>query len=220
MGRPQFSHVGSKVGKFYVKLPTRHTVNMYVMVELICNPLTSSLLRLEFIVMCCKRRSVHETVVTKDAWILNHSSGRKTLKITGNLQLLLLLPSPLPYINDLLNYFKRLRPIHNLRLLWTFGCLNVYLKERGRAVAQAVSRWLPTGAARVRPRVWSCGICGGQSGAGAGFLRVLRFPLQIFIPPISPQSPSSIIWGWYNRPVVGAVPSGLSLTPLIIIKNT
>jgi hypothetical protein len=31
--------------------------------------------------------------------------------------------------------------------------------------------------------------CGEQSGAGAGFLRVLRFPLPIFIPPVSPQSP-------------------------------
>jgi hypothetical protein len=61
----------------------------------------------------------------------------------------------------------------------------------GRAIAQAVSRWLPTAAARV----WSSGICSGQSGAGAGFLRVLRFPLPIFIPPITPQSPSSIICG-------------------------
>jgi hypothetical protein len=32
------------------------------------------------------------------------------------------------------------------------------------------SRWLPTAAARVRARVWSSGICGGQNGAGAGFL--------------------------------------------------
>jgi hypothetical protein len=74
-----------------------------------------------------------------------------------------------------------------------------------RAIAQAVSRWLPTAAAWVRARVWSCGICGGQSGAGAGFLRVLRFPQPIFIPPIAPQSPSSIIWGLYNRPEVAAV---------------
>jgi hypothetical protein len=66
---------------------------------------------------------------------------------------------------------------------------------RGRAIAQAVSRWLTTAAARVRARVWSSGICGGQDGAGAGYLRVLRFPLPIFIPPITPQSPSSIIWG-------------------------
>jgi ribosomal protein S14 len=39
----------------------------------------------------------------------------------------------------------------------------------GRAVAQAVSRWLPTAAARVRIRA-ACGVCGGQSGTGAGFL--------------------------------------------------
>jgi hypothetical protein len=40
---------------------------------------------------------------------------------------------------------------------------------------QAISRWLPTAAARFR----------------------------------APQSPSSVIWGWYNRPIVAAVPSGL-----------
>jgi hypothetical protein len=56
-------------------------------------------------------------------------------------------------------------------------------------------------------------------GAGAGFLQVLRFPLPIFIPPIAPQSTSSIIWDLYNRPEVAAVPSGLSPTPLIIIIN-
>jgi hypothetical protein len=53
--------------------------------------------------------------------------------------------------------------------------------SQGRAIAQAVSRWLPTAAARVRSRVWWDGICGGQNGAGAG---LLRFPLPIFIPPI------------------------------------
>jgi hypothetical protein len=40
----------------------------------------------------------------------------------------------------------------------------------GVSIAQAVSRWLPTAAARVRARVWSSGICGGQNGAGADFL--------------------------------------------------
>jgi hypothetical protein len=79
------------------------------------------------------------------------------------------------------------------------------VKLLGRAIAQAISCRLPTAAARVR----SCGICGEQSGAGASILRVLRFPL-----PFAPQSPASIIWGWYNRPVVAAVPSGLRLTPL------
>jgi hypothetical protein len=57
----------------------------------------------------------------------------------------------------------------------------------GRAIAEAVTRWLPTSAVRVQSRVWSSGICGGQSGVGTGFLRVLRFPLP-FIPPNSPFS--------------------------------
>jgi hypothetical protein len=62
------------------------------------------------------------------------------------------------------------------------------MADKGRAIAQAVSRWLPTAEARVRARVLSIGICGRQSGAGSGFLRVLRFPLPIFIPPNSPSS--------------------------------
>jgi hypothetical protein len=65
-----------------------------------------------------------------------------------------------------------------------------------------------------------CGICGGQTGAGAGFLRVLWFLLPIFIPPVAPQSPSSIIWGSYNKPEVAAVPIQLSPTPLIIQFNS
>jgi hypothetical protein len=76
----------------------------------------------------------------------------------------------------------------------------------------AVSRQLPTEAARVRAWVWSCGICGGRSGAGAGFLRVFRFSSIIFIPPTAPQLPSSNIWGWHNRSEVAAVPSGLKKT--------
>jgi hypothetical protein len=35
---------------------------------------------------------------------------------------------------------------------------------------------LPTATTRVRAQVRSYGICGGQSGTGAGFLRVFRFP--------------------------------------------
>jgi hypothetical protein len=72
----------------------------------------------------------------------------------------------------------------------------------GCAIAQAVSRRLPTSAAWVRAQVGSCGICGGQSGTGAGFLRVLWFPLPNRIPPIAPQS-SSIIWGCYDTPNSG-----------------
>jgi hypothetical protein len=50
--------------------------------------------------------------------------------------------------------------------------------EKGRAVAQAVSRWLSTAVAWVQTRFYSCGVCGGQSGAGTGFLLVLGFPCQ------------------------------------------
>jgi hypothetical protein len=66
--------------------------------------------------------------------------------------------------------------------------IKLVIERRGRAIAQAVSRWLPSAAARVRTRVWSSGICGRQSGVGAGLLRTLRFRLSIFIPPNSPSS--------------------------------
>jgi hypothetical protein len=37
-------------------------------------------------------------------------------------------------------------------------------------------------------RIMSCGICGGQSGTGAGFLQVLRFPSSVLIPPAALHS--------------------------------
>jgi hypothetical protein len=58
----------------------------------------------------------------------------------------------------------------------------------GRAIAEAVSRWPPTAAARVRARVWP---------SGAGFLRVLRFPLPIHSTKFSILT---ITRGKYNRP--------------------
>jgi hypothetical protein len=86
--------------------------------------------------------------------------------------------------------------------------------RRGRAIAQVTSRRLPTETAQVRTRVSSCEIFGGQSGTGI-FSEYFGFP----IPPIAPQSSASIIWGGYNRPIVAAVPSGLSLTPPQEIKK-
>jgi hypothetical protein len=83
------------------------------------------------------------------------------------------------------------------------------MSSSGRSIAQAVSRWLPTAAAYVRVSA-ACGVCGGQSGTGAGFLLVLRFPLPI-IPPISPSSysPGAGTIGL----LVSAVPSGPNWTP-------
>jgi hypothetical protein len=70
----------------------------------------------------------------------------------------------------------------------------------GRAVAQAVSRWLPTSAARVRFQA-ACGVCGGQSGTGCTFS------------PSTSVSPANhhytnffniiITLGWHSRPIGG-----------------
>jgi hypothetical protein len=66
-----------------------------------------------------------------------------------------------------------------------------------------VSHRLPTAAARVRAQVGSCGICGGQSGSGAAFLRVFWFPLLI-ITPTAPQPSSGV--GTVGE-IVAGVPS-------------
>jgi hypothetical protein len=92
------------------------------------------------------------------------------------------------------------------------------IRYRGCAIAQAVSRWLLTAAARVRGRglvmwdlwwtKWRCGRFSPSTSVSPANLHSTNFSII------------TIIWGWYNRPVVAAVPSGLSLTPLtIIIKN-
>jgi hypothetical protein len=57
----------------------------------------------------------------------------------------------------------------------------------GRAIAQAVVAGFSPRRPGFDPESGQVG-CGGQSGAGAGFLRVLRFPLPIFILPNSPSS--------------------------------
>jgi hypothetical protein len=82
----------------------------------------------------------------------------------------------------------------------------------GRAIAQAVRRRFRTAAARVQAQFRSCEICGGESGTGAGFLRGLRFPLPVLIPPTAPHS-SSVIRGWYNMPVSGGRTKWTQVSP-------
>jgi hypothetical protein len=96
------------------------------------------------------------------------------------------------------------------RTVWLALDLPWFLMDR--TVTHSASRYLLTEAAQVRGKVRSYGICGRQSGTGAGFLWVLRFPLPL-IPPTAPYPSSSIIRCLYNRPNSGRRPSGLSLTP-------
>jgi hypothetical protein len=90
----------------------------------------------------------------------------------------------------------------NILTCWSYTQLTYELLYVGRAIAQEVSRRLPTATARVRAQDRSCEICGGQSGTGTGFLRVLRFPLPILIPPTAPRW-SSIVRDPLNRAIIG-----------------
>jgi hypothetical protein len=81
------------------------------------------------------------------------------------------------------------------------------LFHEGRAIAQAVSRWLPIAADRVRDRVLSC-------GAGAGFLRVFGFPCQSSFHQLLHNHPHLSSGACTIGPEMAAVPSGLSPTPL------
>jgi hypothetical protein len=102
-----------------------------------------------------------------------------------------------------------------MKTSWPLRQINTWTRKHtsmiaiDRAIAQAISRWLSNAAARVRAQVRSSAICGGQSGGGADFSRVLRFPLSIFIPPNSPsmQSPGTGTVGQ----LVADMPSGPSL---------
>jgi hypothetical protein len=93
-----------------------------------------------------------------------------------------------------------------------------YLGIKGRAVAQAVSRWFPTAAVRVRVRA-ACGVCGRQSGIGAGFS-----PSTSDFPANNSTNFSIIIitWCWHNRPISGRNAEWTQLdstSPTIPIKN-
>jgi hypothetical protein len=109
--------------------------------------------------------------------------------------------------------------IYNLNQQSKFTLYKQCIKKRkgravpaGRPLAQNVRRRLSTAVARVQARVRSCGICGEHSGTGAGFLRVLRFPLPI-IPLTAPHSSSVFVRGWYKRSVIGLCNSGLGSAP-------
>jgi hypothetical protein len=81
-------------------------------------------------------------------------------------------------IDSLRELYRNFYRVNSDEVLWNVD----------RAIAQAVSRRHPTAEACFHVQVKSCGISGGQSGNGAGFLIALRFPLPILIPPTAPDS--------------------------------
>jgi hypothetical protein len=88
---------------------------------------------------------------------------------------------------------------------------NLSNRLKGRAVAQAVSRWLPTAAARVRVRAEYVGFVVDKAALEQVFSGYFGFPPPIIIPPISPSSQSqgagTIVL------LVAAVPSGPNWNP-------
>jgi hypothetical protein len=54
----------------------------------------------------------------------------------------------------------------------------ILLHNFGRAIAEAVSRWLLTAAARVRARVWQVGFVLDEVASGQVFSEYFGFPYQ------------------------------------------
>jgi hypothetical protein len=70
----------------------------------------------------------------------------------------------------------------------------------GHAIAQAVSRWLPTAAARVRARSGHVGFVVDKVTLGQVFSEYFSFPCQsLFHQIINPHNHQ----GQYNRPIGG-----------------
>jgi hypothetical protein len=102
-----------------------------------------------------------------------------------------------------LGYSQKWRRNFSLKHLLTFNEPHSVIRQKielikGRAVAQAVSRWFPTAAARVRVRAEHKGWTKRHWG---------RFRPST---PVSPANHDStnfsiiiIVWGWHNRLISG-----------------
>jgi hypothetical protein len=93
-------------------------------------------------------------------------------------------------------HHAKLTQFELLRKMLNDNKASTYLKGHGRSIAQVVSRSGSSPGQVMWDLWWKC-------GTGPGFLRVLRFPLPIIIPPTAAHSSSSITRCWYNRPVSG-----------------
>jgi hypothetical protein len=75
-----------------------------------------------------------------------------------------------------------------------------------RAIAQVVSRWLPTATARgLSPDLVMWDFVVDKVALGQVFSKYFDFPCQSSFHQLLQKSSSSIIWGLYNRPEVAAV---------------
>jgi hypothetical protein len=72
--------------------------------------------------------------------------------------------------------------------------------SQGRAIAQAVSRRLSLLRPGFEPRSGRVGLLVDEVALGQVFFEYFGFLMPILIPPTAPHS-SSIVRGWYNRPV-------------------
>jgi hypothetical protein len=102
-------------------------------------------------------------IVQKSADLFHISVGR-TLRMSGAI---LHFPVCLIYL-IFLHIFPSRSSFTCLRKPATYFLTIRCNSNLGRAMAQAVSRRPATAEARFRSRVSPCGICGGQSGTGAG----------------------------------------------------
>jgi hypothetical protein len=66
--------------------------------------------------------------------------------------------------------------VHSL-VLWLEFCIDISCIF-SRAIAEVVSRWLPTGAAQVRARVWQVGFVVDKVASGQVFSEYFGFPYQ------------------------------------------
>jgi hypothetical protein len=86
---------------------------------------------------------------------------------------------------------------------------NVRIAVWGRAIAQAVSRWLPTAAVQgSSPGLDMWDFVVDKVALGQVFSEYFGFPCQFSFHQLLQKS-SSIIWRLYNRPEVAAVPRDL-----------
>jgi hypothetical protein len=181
-------------------MPAEHSTWKYDSSHL-CLQFPLALLHLILSTCCSPRGTLCNQDFILDTYVVNFESSGKTTWANNNSNINL---EKITYIvarsRCCIIGWERCKTA--LKFLQPSGTVVTKINTAGRAIAQAVSRQVPRAAARVRAQVTICGICGGQSDTGAGFILVLRFPLPLLFPPIAAQS-SSVIRGWYNRPNSG-----------------